>query len=238
MIPADVDVARESLEWTHERLRTVLEGLTDAQVAEPSRLPGWSRGHVLAHLAGLGQAVLRQLEAVLAGQDPQPLYDGGRVARDAAISAGAGAPAVEHVERVDAVIDRLEGAMDLLDEDSLARRTGYHGLPAAAVVLLWWREASIHLTDLDLGAEHTLWGAALREHLVVYLAPRVPAGVRLDLDPTDVDEPRRLGDGEHVRLTGAANDLVGWLAGRAPLAPIHAEQGGHPVPLPTLGPWP
>lgn len=238
MIPSDVTVARESIEWTHERLRTALEGLTDDDVAAPSRLTGWTRGHVLAHLAGLGSAVVRQVENALTDAPAAPLYDGGRPARDTAIDQGAGGTAAEHVARVGAVLDRVEGAMDLLDEASLARRTGYHDLPAAAVVLLWWREASIHLTDLDLGVEHTMWGAALREHLAGYLAVRIPAGVRLDLDPTDVDEPRRLGDGVPVRLTGAANDLIGWLAGREPLSPVHAEQDGHQVVLPELGPWP
>jgi len=238
MIPADVAVARESIEWTNERLRSTLEGLTDAQVGEPSRLPGWTRGHVLSHLAGVGAAVVRQLETAVAGAPVVELYIGGRPARDAAIEAGAVAGAVEHVERVFGVVALVEGAMDLLDEASLARRTGYRDLPAAAVVLLWWREASIHLTDLDLGVEHTLWGAALREHLVGYLAPRIPPGLRLDLDPTDVDEPRRLGDGVPLRLTGAANDLVGWLAGREPLHAIHAEQEGRVIGLPELGPWP
>lgn len=238
MIPTDVTVARESIEWTHERLRQTIEGLTDEQVAGPSRLPGWTRGHVLAHLANLGAAAARQLENAFAALPPVDFYDGGRPGRDAAIEAGAGASAAEHVARVVAALDRVDGLLDLLGEEALARPTGYRDLPASAVVLMWWRETSIHLTDLDLGVEHTMWGAALREHLVGFLAPRVPAGVRLDLEPTDVDEHRCVGDGEPVRLVGAASDLVGWLAGREPLGPVRAERDGRPVDLPQLGPWP
>lgn len=238
MIHADVRTARESIEWTDERLRTALAGLTDAAVVGPSHLPGWSRGHVLAHLAGIGEAVIRQLTRALTGEGPVDLYDGGRPARDAAIEALADDPAQAHVTRVGAVLDRVEGVLDALDDHALARPTGYHGLPAGAVVLLWWREVSIHLVDLDLGVRHTFWGAELREHLATFLASRVPAGVRLDLEPTDVDEPRWLGEGTAVRVRGTANDLTAWLAGRRPLAGLHADVDGAPTDLPELGPWP
>ena len=238
MIPSDVVVALESIEWTHERVRTALEGLRDEQVGEPSRLPGWSRGHVLAHLAALGEAMVRQWQNAYEDAPVVPFYDGGPAGRDAAIEAGATASAAEHVARVGAVLDRVEGMLDLMDDVALARRTGFRERNASAIVLAWWRETSIHLTDLDLGVEHTLWGAALREHLVGYLGARVPAGIRLDLEPTDVDEPRYVGDGETLTVHGAASDIVAWLAGRATLAPVTATSGGAEVPLPELGPWP
>ena len=238
MIPSDVVVAMDSIEWTHERLRTTLDPLTDAQVAEASRLPGWTRGHVLAHLANLGVAVARQLQNAYSDAPVVPFYDGGMDGRNAAIEADAGLSVAEHVARVEAALDLVEGLLDLLDEAALARRTGFRDRSAAALVLAWWRETSIHLTDLDLGVEHTMWGAALREHLVGYLSARVPAGVRLDLEPTDVDEPRYLGDGVTVKVTGAASDIVAWLAGREPLEPLHATTDGVLASLPELGPWP
>lgn len=120
----------------------------------------------------------------------------------------------------------------------LDRPTGYRDRPAADVVLLWWREAGIHLTDLDLGVDHTVWDLPFRDHLADYLVDRVPSDVRLDLEPTDVDEPRSLGAGEPVTVRGAAVDVIAWLAGRAPLAPVVAERGGVPCGLPELRPWP
>ncbi|MCV2394018.1 maleylpyruvate isomerase family mycothiol-dependent enzyme [Actinotalea sp. M2MS4P-6] len=239
MLPTEASAAIESIERTHERVRTTIEGLTDDDVRAASRLPGWTRGHVLAHLAGFGAAAERQVLRALEGADPGEFYDGGRPGRDAAIEAGASAGAAEHVTRVEAAMDRMEGLLDLLDEDVLRRRTAFKdGLPVEAVVLAWWREFSIHLTDLDLGAEHTLWGPELREHLVAFLSPRVPDGTQLDLEPTDVDEPRRLGQGRVLRVRGAANDLVAWLAGREPIVPLVADNGGAVVDLPELGPWP
>lgn len=238
MILTEVAAARESIEWTHERLRTTLDGLTDVQVREPSALPHWSRGHVLSHLVTLAGAAGRQLERALIGEEAGEFYDGGQAGREALIQAGAGVSADQHVALVGAALDRMEGYLDLMEGDVLGRPTAYRGRPAAAVVLLWWRETSIHLTDLRLGAEHTLWGPPLREHLVSFLTPRVPVGIQLDLEPTDVDEPRRIGDGELIRLRGTANDLVAWLAGRAPLGGVTADRAGAPVALPELGPWP
>ncbi len=240
MVPTEAAAAIASIERTHDRLRSTLDGLTDEAVRAPSRLPDWTRGHVLAHLAGFGEAAERQVLRALAGQEAGEFYDGGRPGRDAAIEEGAGASAAEHVARLSAVVDRMEGLLDLLDTEHLSLPTAYgDGLPVAALVLAWWREFSIHLTDLDLGTTHTMWSPELREHLVTFLAPRVPTGVQLALEPTDVDEQRRLGQGSLIALHGAANDLVAWLAGREPLAPVEAHRSdGQPVDLPVLGPWP
>lgn len=238
MLTPEVAAAAESIEWTHERVRTVLETLTDEQVAGASRLPGWTRGHVLAHMAGFGEGAIRQVERAIARHEPGEFYDGGQAARNAAIDASAGAPCAAHAARLGAAMDRWEGLVDLLEPELAARPTAYRDRPVGALVLSWWREMSIHLTDLDLGVTHTFWGAALREHLTGYLGARLPEGVQLDLEPTDVDEPRRVGQGSVLRLRGTANDLVAWLAGRDPLGVIVAERDGEPAELPELGPWP
>ncbi len=226
------------IETAEARLLTLLDLLTDQQVAGPSRLPGWTRGHVLAHLAGLGDGVARQLENARTGTVVE-FYDGGRPARDAAIEEGAGAGAHEHRTRLRATVERVGRARAALDAQAAARTTGYRDRPASAVVDLWWRELAIHLTDLDLGLEHTdIWDAPLRDHLAEYLAPRVPAGVQVEIEPWDVDEPRTVGTGEPVVVNGAANDVFAWLAGREPALPIVAERDGVPTELPVLDPWP
>ncbi|KIX77423.1 mycothiol maleylpyruvate isomerase, partial [Streptomyces sp. MBRL 601] len=66
------------------RLLTVAGTLDDAALAEPSRLPGWTRGHVLSHLARNADALLN----VMAGR---PMYASAE-ARDADIEAGATLP--------------------------------------------------------------------------------------------------------------------------------------------------
>lgn len=236
----DTDLARElaDIRRIDARLLDAVEPLGDAEVHAPSRLPGWTRGHVLAHLAGLGAAVARQLEHALANTERVDFYDGGRTARDAAIEVGAPAGAAEHRETLRATVARVEKALAKLTPDLLDRPTGYRERPVSAVVSLWWREVEIHATDLDVGIESAGWSPALRAHLHEYLADRVPRGVQLDLAPTDVDERRAIGEGETVTVRGTANDLVAWLTGRDPAGDVVAERDGVGVPLPELSPWP
>ncbi|WP_199423633.1 maleylpyruvate isomerase family mycothiol-dependent enzyme [Actinotalea solisilvae] len=234
----DLALLLDDIRRVDDRLRDVLDGLTDDAVRGPSRLPGWTRGHVLAHLAGLGAGVARQLEHAVHHQERVDFYDGGRAGRDGAIEAGAGESAAHHADAVRATVDRVEHALDRVGPELLDERTGYRDRPVSAVVRLWWREVEIHLTDLDLGPDVTQWSAGFRAHLHEYLVDRVPAGVRLDLAPTDVDERRALGEGDVVTVRGAANDLAAWLAGREPAGALSAERGGVVVALPELEPWP
>src|SRR5438309_12097598 len=78
----------------HDRAVSLLDGFTDAQARADSVLPGWSRGHVVTHLAELAYAFVRQVDLALASQIGD-VYEGGRPARDAAIEAKAGRPAAE-----------------------------------------------------------------------------------------------------------------------------------------------
>ena len=221
-----------------ELLTSRLDGLTDEQVRGPSRLPGWTRGHVLAHIAGVGNAVARQIENATAGRETVDFYDGGQAGRDAAIEAAAGDPASTHVAQVSATLTRIRKAFARLTPLVLDRPTGHRGRPVSALVRTWWREVGIHLTDLDLGVDHSVWDAAFRAHLADHLAGRVPQGVQLHLAATDTGERRTLGEGELVVASGSANDLVAWLAGREPIGTVTFERADVVVPPPELRPWP
>lgn len=85
------------------RLLTVAGTLDDAALAEPSRLPGWTRGHVLSHLARNADALLN----VVAGR---PMYASPE-ARDADIEAGATLPAEALAEEVRLSAARLAAAL-------------------------------------------------------------------------------------------------------------------------------
>jgi maleylpyruvate isomerase len=108
-----------------------------------------------------------------------------------------------------------------------------------AVAHAWWRELAIHLVDLDLGVGTEVWAPALLDHLVEFLAPRVPEGVLVALVPGGGASRWEVGAGALVRVHAErAEDLVSWLAGREPGAPVTAERDGEPVSAPELGPWP
>ncbi|MHB1489340.1 MAG: maleylpyruvate isomerase family mycothiol-dependent enzyme [Cellulomonas sp.] len=232
------------------RLEAVLDDLTDAQVAAPSPLPGWTVGHVLAHVSGVGASVARQIEHARAGR-LVAFYDGGMPARDAAIEAAAGAPAEDHARDVRAAALRVESAFAALGTDGWGAPIQHRSGTVLTVAHAWWRELGIHLTDLELGVTNAVWSPALCEHLVRYLAPRVPEGTRLVLRPTDgpdgadgADVPTgdaagwELGAGEEVTVHGAVGDLVAVLAGREPVGTVETRRDGVPAALPELLPWP
>ncbi|WP_229857304.1 maleylpyruvate isomerase family mycothiol-dependent enzyme, partial [Streptomyces anandii] len=74
----------ESVRSATERLLTAAAKLDNAGVTDQSRLPGWTRGHVLAHLARNADALVNVLEG-------RPMYVSGE-ARDADIERDAPRP--------------------------------------------------------------------------------------------------------------------------------------------------
>ena len=76
----------------HLNLTRVLDDLSDAESRRPSRLPGWSRGHVVTHLARNADGLRRMLEGAIAGT-VTAMYEGGAASRAADIEAGADRPA-------------------------------------------------------------------------------------------------------------------------------------------------
>ncbi|MBP2334483.1 maleylpyruvate isomerase [Saccharothrix coeruleofusca] len=208
----------------HRRLAALIEPVTDAQVARPSALPGWTRGHVLAHLAGATDAMARQAEHE---GELIEVYDGGRPGRNADIEANAGRTADEHRAAIAAAVARLTAAWaGVSDWDSPVT---YRSGTLRDTALALWREVEIHARDLDLGP--FAWSPEFCEHALDFLAARVPDGVRLTLAATDHDREWTFGEGEHVELSGALTDLTAWLAGREYAGPISG-------PKPELKPWP
>ncbi len=208
----------------HRRLGAVIEGLTDEQVGEPSVLPDWTRGHVLAHIANVTAAMARQAEHE--GTKIE-VYPGGRPARDAAIEAAAGRSANEHRAAIEVAVIRLTAAWSgVRDWDApVVYRDGV----LADTVFALWREVEIHTFDLDLAPVE--WSPDFVDHAVEFLAQRVPDGVQLTLSSTNDSRKWTVGSGETVELSGARDDLVAWLAGRPPKGTLTGEP-------PALNPWP
>src|SRR5919198_6055635 len=83
--------APDSLGWADEgqqRIDDSVAGLTDGDARAPSRLAGWSRGHVLTHLARNADALVNLLTWARTGVE-RPMYVSSDQ-RDADIEAGAG----------------------------------------------------------------------------------------------------------------------------------------------------
>ena len=82
-----IDLTTKHLPSETERLVATAERLGDLGVRAPSLCAGWTRGHVLTHLARNAEALSRVCAAVLTGE-PDTMYDSVE-ARDADIEAGA-----------------------------------------------------------------------------------------------------------------------------------------------------
>jgi len=138
----DITALRDST----DRLLAAVEKLDDSSVAAPSLLPGWTRGHVLAHLARNADA----LGNVLAGR---PMYADAET-READIERDAPRPLAAQLEDLRTSAADLERAMvDRADEQwgvTVALRNGVTDL-ASSVPFRRRIEVELHHVDLGLG---------------------------------------------------------------------------------------
>jgi maleylpyruvate isomerase len=88
-----------------QRMLKTAGTLSDDEVMQPSLLPGWTRGHVLARLAGNAEALRNLLIWARTGVRT-PAY-ASQQARDEAIEAGAGRTAAE-------LLDQLAGSPSII----------------------------------------------------------------------------------------------------------------------------
>jgi maleylpyruvate isomerase len=91
-------VAIHALAAATDRLLATIDAMPAAAFAEPSVLPGWSRAHVLAHLA-LNAKGLTGVLTTLGQDDPLPMYVSG-ARRDADIEQLAAQPPARIADRV------------------------------------------------------------------------------------------------------------------------------------------
>ncbi|WP_426998892.1 maleylpyruvate isomerase family mycothiol-dependent enzyme [Pseudarthrobacter sp. N5] len=212
--------------------------LADEDVVAPSELPGWSRGHVLAHITGIANAMARQLEYAARGESVE-LYDGGYEGRTQAIEMAASHGRTEHLADLDTALERALRAFDALDADGWQTPISYRGGVVLDGGLALWRELVIHASDLGTGRGPETWSRDFCGHLFAFLTARVPDGQRFVLQPLGLP-PLSVGSGDRSTvINGMITDIAAWLAGRKPsLGSLRASAAADGVDLPELLPWP
>lgn len=223
----------------HERLGVTLARMEDASLAGASALPGWTRGHVLTHLARNADSGTWVLDGSRAGEVREQ-YPGGPSTRAAAIDAGARRPAVEIREDARRAFSRLEAAYDRMGPADWERcvRPGTREMTAVEWVWSRLREVEVHHADLALGYGPSMWppefvaGELARQ--APALASRLPTGTALRLAVTDTGRSWEVGQGPaSLTVSGPACWLLAWVIGRH----VPARVLSAPAGLPSLRPW-
>jgi maleylpyruvate isomerase len=227
-----------------DRLLASAVALTDAGAGEPSLLPGWTRGHVLTHVARNGDGLGNLLRWARTGVET-PMY-ASREARRADIEAGAGRSAADLAADVQATAIAFAGeAASLPDEAWTAQVQGLAGPPIPGRGVLDWRlrEVEIHHVDLAVGYRPGDWP----EEFVTASLPGVAgefAG-REDTPPCLLQPdgsglgPFQIGPeqptGQQVLVRGSPASLLAWLIGRDDGSGLRVSPDG--AVLPVLPPW-
>ncbi|MET9174756.1 maleylpyruvate isomerase family mycothiol-dependent enzyme [Streptomyces misionensis] len=221
-----------------DRLSATAAGLSDEEVRAPSLLPGWTRAHVLTHLARSADSRGRLLASARRGVDLPQYADEAQRARE--IEDGAGRPAAVLLDDMDTALRRFLAAAGDHPEDAWevpVRWLGGGLRPVRGVVGSMLREVEVHHTDLATGHGPDHWPA----HMVAHELETTVQGLRDDPDAPPmtlvaVEErvPRVVGAGPGPRVAGPAAQLLGWLTRRTDGRALTVEPPG---PLPTPPVW-
>ncbi|WTX00895.1 maleylpyruvate isomerase family mycothiol-dependent enzyme (plasmid) [Streptomycetaceae bacterium NBC_01309] len=203
------DARRWMTEGT-DRFLDAVSGLSHA-FAAPTLLPGWTRKHLVAHVAANAEAVGRLVRWAATGVET-PMYRSPEERSDG-IAQGATMTAHALESWLATSAEILAAAMDRLPEDAWRHEVVTaqgRTVPAAETPWMRAREVCVHVVDLDCG----IGFAELPEDFNQALCD-------------DIRAKRNLGDLPAGVAAAPLPELTAWLAGRP-----YAIPG-----VPPLAPW-
>jgi maleylpyruvate isomerase len=224
------------------RLLATATTLSDAQAREPSLLPGWTRGHVLTHIARNSGGMVNLLRWARTGTET-PMYASAE-SRGADIEAGARRPAADLAADVRESAAALAAEAATMPDDAwTARVRALHGPPFPAFGVLDRRLSEVEIHHVDLAAGYT--PGDWPDDFLTEALPRVAGSFSARDDaprcliwPEGTKGSFRLGPEQAgpppVSIRGQPADVLAWLLGRGSGSTLTVA-GGHP--LPALPPW-
>jgi len=228
------------------QLLASVERLDDQAVREPSALPGWTRGHVLTHVARNADGLRNLLAWAATGQRREMYPD--RAKKDADIEAGAGRTAAQLAADLREAGQRFaEDAARLSPEQWATPVERRYGGPQPAARIPWWRleEVLIHHVDLDAGFSPAHWpteftGPALEMAALRFTDPSYPTHIVTPFSLYAEDTVNAVGvgcdpmDKDRLLVRGPEPALLAWLIGRSGGDGLDVEPFDA---LPTLPAW-
>lgn len=220
-----------------QRLTRSVDGLQPDDWSADSLLPGWTRAHVVAHLALNGEA----LRDVIRGEVDQaqvPMYPSSEQ-RDIDIEelSRAGSPVLR--ERLLGSLTTFVEALRSVPDDVWSRRfertPGGPTFPLDAVPFMRVREIEVHHADLGLDYSADDWPQAFAEVVVDSMVRRLEPDEGFRITPLDSERTWVVGDdgGDSPVVTGPVAHLAWWLTGRTPSKQVTSSRGD----LPEIASW-
>ncbi|MFJ9950577.1 maleylpyruvate isomerase family mycothiol-dependent enzyme [Kitasatospora sp. NPDC091207] len=207
--------------------------LDEKAVAAPSALPGWTRGHVLAHLARNADSLVNLLNGARTGTDiPQYASD---EARDQGIEDGAGRPPGVQLDDLVTTDRGFTEAAALLPEEAwtaeVRHRSGYV-FPAFDIPWKRLMEVEYHHVDLDAGYSPAHWPEVFAVAEFGRLSARLAGAEGLpavELVADDTEDRAVIGTadgGPGLTVEGPVRALTAWLSGRSDGDGLQVHRGG------------
>ena len=175
---------------SHARLVADVANMSENNAREPSRLPNWSRAHLITHLARNADSFSWLVDGARLGERRQQYPEVGM--RDRDIAAGSTRSKSELYEDLALALEGLEVAWSKLGDDqwTIVQDGSSGELEMSEIVFRRLREVEIHHVDLDVGYSASDWPALYVEGELRRQLERLP------------------GRAEHT-------SLVAWLVGRS-----------------------
>ena len=200
-------------------LLATVDAMSEADLAAPSVLPDWSRGHILGHIAGNAEGLGRRARSVIDGV-PRAMYESPQT-RDGDIAWRSGRSLAEH--RLALVATHEDAMRDFAGLPS-ARSGEEVELRGGLVIrmgdftLLRLQEVCIHHSDL---ATQSYTWMDWPDELSAWALPRA---VHMFASRGDFPVNWVEGDGQRLVVTsadgpglvGSGTEVLAWITGRAP----------------------
>jgi maleylpyruvate isomerase len=153
-MPPPSPAERAAVEDAIARTRAAVTAMTDDDARRPSRLPGWTRGHVMTHLARNADGLRNLAEGAIANEERTMYLSADQ--READIEVGAVRAARDlrdDLERTHAALTATWARMSDDEWQRPGRSLSAGRQPVSETVGWRRRELLVHLVDLDVGVE-------------------------------------------------------------------------------------
>lgn len=231
------------LEWAAKgtaAFEAAVHWLTDPGLAQPSYLPGWSRAHVIAHVARNADALVNLLDWARTGVETPMYANADQRANE--IEDGARRPA--DALRVDllAADARLAEKLSALPDEcwsATVRTVRGRAVPASEVPWMRVREVWVHTVDLNVttfdDVPHEVCVALVDDVATAFRAhPGCPPVQLRTEDGTRTWHVGAPDSAEPVVVSGDLPSLAAYATGRPVPGPLYPVGGGS---LPKLPAW-